>query len=133
VDTSQIEAMIAERCNDPHGPAEINDLLAAITERQSKPVLAGDLEIGTHFVLGYIRQVPYMMKVAWTAANNVGLEDEMEQILDTVQSYWLEDNDVIPDDLGVIGLLDDAYCSLISLQVSTIISLRTMCNLRWSL
>ena len=33
-----------------------------------------------------------------------------------VESYWLEGDDVIPDGLGVIGLLDDAYCSLTSLQ-----------------
>ena len=57
-----------------------------------------------------------MMKVAWTAASNVGLEKEMESILEMVESYWLEGDDVIPDELGVIGLLDDAYCSLTSLQ-----------------
>jgi uncharacterized membrane protein YkvA (DUF1232 family) len=77
---------------------------------------ADDLDNGTRFVLGYIKQVPYMMRVAWTAASNVGLEAEMEQILEMVQSYWLEGDDVIPDGLGVIGLLDDAYCSLSSLQ-----------------
>jgi hypothetical protein len=40
----------------------------------------------------------------------------MEQILDMVRSYWAQDLDVIPDHLGIIGLLDDAYCSLTSLQ-----------------
>jgi uncharacterized membrane protein YkvA (DUF1232 family) len=58
-----------------------------------------------------------MMKVAWTAASNVGLQEEMRRILEMVESYWVEGDDLIPDGLGVIGLLDDAYCSLNSLQV----------------
>jgi hypothetical protein len=40
----------------------------------------------------------------------------MKLILEMVESYWFEGDDIIPDDLGVIGLLDDAYCSLTSLQ-----------------
>jgi uncharacterized membrane protein YkvA (DUF1232 family) len=108
--------MISEQCDEPHCQAELHDLLAVVAERQGVSAQETDLENGARFVLGYIKQVPYMMKVAWTAACNVGLEDEMKQILDMVQSYWLEGDDVIPDDLGVIGLLDDAYCSLSSLQ-----------------
>jgi hypothetical protein len=56
------------------------------------------------------------MKVAWTAACNVGLEPEMRRILEMVDSYWREGDDIIPDELGVVGLLDDAYCSMTSLQ-----------------
>jgi len=114
--TPQIEAMIAKQCDEPHCHPELHDLLAVVAERLGMSAGADDLENGTRFILGYIKQVPYMMKVARTAASNVGLEDAMEQILETVQSYWLEGDDVIPDDLGVIGLLDDAYCSLSSLQ-----------------
>jgi len=116
VDTSQIEALIAKQCNEPHCQAELHELLAAVAERHGRSAQAVDLDNGTRFILGYIKQVPYMIKVAWTAACNVGLEDEMEQILEMAQTYWLEADDVIPDGLGVIGLLDDAYCSLSSLQ-----------------
>ena len=116
MDTSQIEAMISKQCDEPHGQTELHDLLAVVAERHGMSARADDLDSGARFILGYINQVPYMMKVASTAASNVGLEAEMEQILEMVQSYWLEGDDVIPDDLGVIGLLDDAYCSLSSLQ-----------------
>ncbi len=116
MDTTQIEAMIAKQCDEPHSQSELHDLLTVVAERHGMSAQADDLENGTRFILGYIKQVPYMMRVAWTAASNVGREEEMEQILKMVQSYWLEDDDVIPDALGVIGLLDDAYCSLSSLQ-----------------
>ena len=116
MDTSQIEAIIAEQCDETHCQTELRDLLAVVAERHGRSAQADDLDNGIRFVLGYIKQVPYMIQVARTAASNVGLEDEMEQILKMVQSYWLEGDDIIPDDLGVIGLLDDAYCSLSSLQ-----------------
>jgi uncharacterized membrane protein YkvA (DUF1232 family) len=92
------------------------DLLAVVAEREGVNAGEKDLRQGAHFVRGYIEHVPYMMKVAWTAAVNVGLEPQMKQVLEMVESYWLEGDDVIPDDMGVIGLLDDAYCSLTSLQ-----------------
>ena len=116
MDTSQIEAIIAKQCDETHCQTELRDLLAVVAERHGTSAQADDLDNGIRFVLGYIKQVPYMIQVARTAASNVGLDDEMEQILKMVQSYWLEGDDIIPDDLGVIGLLDDAYCSLSSLQ-----------------
>jgi len=116
VDTAQIESMIANACDDAHSHQELLELLAVVADRQGVSAQEHDLEQGARFVLGYIRQVPYMMKVAWTAAKNVGLEAEMKQILEMAESYWVEGDDIIPDDLGIIGLLDDAYCSLTLLQ-----------------
>ena len=109
--------MIAELCADAETDPGLHDLLAAVAERQGVDAGEADLELGARFVIAYIRQVPYMMKVAWTAASNVGLQAEMRRILEMVESYWVEGDDLIPDGLGVIGLLDDAYCSLNSLQV----------------
>ena len=40
----------------------------------------------------------------------------MGLIVQMVVSYWEQDEDVIPDHLGIIGILDDAYCSLTTLQ-----------------
>lgn len=108
--------MITEACAGAETEPELRDLLAVLAERRGVDAGPADLERGVRFVIAYIEQVPYMLKVAWTAASNVGLERAMRRILDMVESYWVEDDDVIPDGLGVIGLLDDAYCSLCSLQ-----------------
>jgi uncharacterized membrane protein YkvA (DUF1232 family) len=108
--------MIAGQIAESHSESDLRDLLAVVAEGQGESPAESDLEAGVGFVLGYIEQVPYMMKIAWTAASNVGLQDEMKKILDTVTSYWKQDDDIIPDHLGVVGLLDDAYCSLTSLQ-----------------
>jgi uncharacterized membrane protein YkvA (DUF1232 family) len=108
--------MIEHCCADAQDDPDLHDLLATVADRHGVIAQEKDLAQGSQFVLGYIQQVPYMMKVAWTAAMNVGIQKEMKQILDMVESYWVEGNDIIPDDLGVIGLMDDAYCSLASLQ-----------------
>jgi uncharacterized membrane protein YkvA (DUF1232 family) len=108
--------MIAELCSDANTEAELRDLLAVVAERQGVQATDDDLARGSRFITAYIEQVPYMMTVAWTAAHNVGLETEMASILEMVNGYWIEGDDIIPDELGAIGLLDDAYCSLTSLQ-----------------
>jgi len=108
--------MIADCCDDTQGDSDLLDLLSVVAERHGVNPSDEAIDQGSGFVVSYIRQVPYMMKVAWTAAKTVGLEQEMKSILEMVQSYWIEGDDVIPDELGVIGLLDDAYCSLTSLQ-----------------
>jgi uncharacterized membrane protein YkvA (DUF1232 family) len=116
LNTKAIETMITELCAGQDTDPDLHELLAAVAEQRGVEALPEDLSRGARFVFSYIEQVPYMMTVAWTAASNVGLENEMRRILEMVESYWAEGDDVIPDDLGVIGLLDDAYCSLTSLQ-----------------
>ena len=108
--------MIAELCSDANTETELRDLLAVVAERQGVQASEDELDRGSRFITAYIEQVPYMMTVAWTAAHNVGLEAQMASILEMVNGYWIEGDDVIPDELGAIGLLDDAYCSLTSLQ-----------------
>jgi len=116
MDTRPIERLIAEHCEVAGAHDDLRELLAAVAEASGRVPDETDLDNGVRFVDGYVRQVPYICKVAWTAAGNVGLEREMRRILEAVESYWIEDVDVIPDHLGIIGLLDDAYCSLALLQ-----------------
>lgn len=116
VDTSSIENIIAGSSADPASAAELHDLLAAVAERQGAEVTEPALERGARFVRAYVEQVPYMLKVARTAAGNVGLSEQMDRILLIIRRYWEQDDDIIPDHLGIIGLLDDAYCSLTTLQ-----------------
>lgn len=116
MDTSAIDTMVQDICSDPLAARDLHDLLAVIALRNDIEPDEPELERGTRFVIAYIEQVPYMLRVAMTAAANVGLDQEMRQVVDMVLTYWVQDEDVIPDSLGIVGLLDDAYCSLVSLQ-----------------
>jgi uncharacterized membrane protein YkvA (DUF1232 family) len=116
MDTRLVESMIERLGPALHEDPELHDLLAAVADSHGADAGPTELARVAGFVSAYINQVPYMMKVALTSASTVGLETEMNCILDTVESYWKEGDDIIPDELGVIGILDDAYCSLTLLQ-----------------
>jgi len=116
MDTHLIESMIDGLGPALHEDPQLRELLAAVADRNGAESPPEALDRAAKFVTAYIHQVPYMVKVARTAASTVGLEKEMDCILGIVDSYWREGDDVIPDDMGVIGLLDDAYCSLTLLQ-----------------
>ena len=116
METAKIQKIIADQFADPSSVADLHELLTAVAERQGAQPSKIDLAQGASFICNYIEQVPYLLTVAWTSAKNVGLDKEVKSILEMVESYWIEDDDVIPDSLGIIGLLDDAYCSLYSMQ-----------------
>jgi uncharacterized membrane protein YkvA (DUF1232 family) len=126
MNTDQIEQIIASHFADPHASVDLQELLTVVAEREGvQPEMSAVVQ-GAKFVYNYIEQVPYLLTVAWTSAKAVGLEKEFESVLDMVISYWVEGDDVIPDSMGIVGVLDDAYCSLLSLQtVSDFYQLQT--------
>jgi uncharacterized membrane protein YkvA (DUF1232 family) len=116
MDTAQIQKIITDQFADPQSAKDLQKLLKEVAKRQGAQPDALELAHGSSFNYNYLEQVPYLLTVAWTSARNVGLETEVTSILKMVESYWIEDDDVIPDNLGIFGLLDDAYCSLCSMQ-----------------
>ena len=114
--TAKIQNIIAQQFADSLSVLDLQKHLAEVAKRHGTGPDNTQLARASSFVYNYIEQVPYLLTVAWTSARNVGLETEVKNILDMVESYWLQDDDVIPDNLGIIGLLDDAYCSLCSMQ-----------------
>jgi hypothetical protein len=116
METAQIQKIIADQFADTKSAMDLNKLLKVVAEREGAHPDEFELAHGSSFIYNYIEQVPYMLTVGWTSARNVGLENEVKSILEMVESYWIEDDDVIPDSLGIFGLLDDAYCSLSSMQ-----------------
>jgi len=116
METAQIEQIIATQFADPHAAVELQELLLVVADREGACPNDAEVARGATFVYSYVEQVPYLLTVAWTSAKTVGLDAEFESILAVIESYWVEDNDVIPDSLGIIGIMDDAYCSLLSMQ-----------------
>lgn len=116
METAQIQKIISDQFADPQSAVDLRKLLIMVSERQGASPSEVELAHGSSFIYNYLEQVPYLLTVAWTSARNVGLETEIKSILQMVESYWIEDDDVIPDSLGIFGLLDDAYCSLSSMQ-----------------
>ncbi len=116
METAQVQKIITDQFADTRSVVDLRKLLKGVAERAGADPDELELAHGLSFIYNYIEQVPYLLTVAWTSAKNVGLETEVKHILEMVESYWIEGDDVIPDSLGIVGLLDDAYCSLSSMQ-----------------
>jgi len=116
METAQIQKIISDQFADTQSAVDLRRLLIKVAKSQGVSPDEVELAHGSSFIYNYLEQVPYLLTVAWTSARNVGLETEIKSILEMVESYWIEDDDVIPDSLGIFGLLDDAYCSLSSMQ-----------------
>jgi hypothetical protein len=75
-----------------------------------------EVETTEQFIKGYIRQVPDILDIVYSAASSSRVLNLMQPVFNTVFSYWNETYDVIPDNEGLIGLTDDAYLSLSLMQ-----------------
>ena len=117
MNTQAIEAIIDSALEAESASSDLTELLSAVAARNEQSPDQESLDKGVDFVFEYLRQTPYIIKIAWIAAEQIGLQNSMQVILEAVTSYWHQDDDVIPDSLGVIGLMDDAYCTLCSLQM----------------
>lgn len=68
------------------------------------------------FVREYVEHVPGYLREGLEAARMVGREPEMRLMVDRALEYWLAPVDIIPDELGLLGVIDDAYFSLTLMQ-----------------
>lgn len=68
------------------------------------------------FVREYVEHVPAYLSNGLEAARLAGREAEMSAVISEAAEYWLAESDIIPDRLGLLGILDDAYYSLTLMQ-----------------
>ncbi len=70
----------------------------------------------TQFVINYVRQVPVYVEEASKNSAKFGIQNEMNQMINELEQYWILEQDLIPDNLGLVGITDDAYASMFLLQ-----------------
>jgi uncharacterized membrane protein YkvA (DUF1232 family) len=61
------------------------------------------------FVSDYIEHAPALMRLIEEAAASSDAKHDVQPILDATETFFLAPDDIIPDHLGLVGLLDDAY------------------------
>lgn len=109
---SKIESAIADEAN--HG--RLASLVRQVNRSRGTNLSEGDVQQVVEFVKEYIRHVPYYMEKGMAAARRLGMTRSMDMMMSELETYWLAEEDLIPDHLGLVGLMDDAYASLLLLQ-----------------
>lgn len=61
------------------------------------------------FIREYIEHVPGLIDQIYAHAKGKGVIDQISPILEAAEGYFIAPLDVIPDQLGLLGLVDDAY------------------------
>jgi hypothetical protein len=74
------------------------------------------VEKAVNFFYTYLMFVPVTSDQTVAAAKKANILHLVQPLLEIVEDYFVNPNDLIPDRLGVFGLLDDAYYSLKMMQ-----------------
>ena len=80
-----------------------------------RPVTSQQEDEAVQFITEYVRHVPLLLREGKREAQRRNIAG-LDQVLSAASWYWELESDVIPDHLGLLGVTDDAYCSLSLLQ-----------------
>ena len=116
MEISNIVEMIKEAEAEEARTGDLVHLLQAIAERRGCNPNPSELDDAAQFVAEYINQVPVYMEEALLTARESGIEPEMIRVLQAAETYWADPHDVIPDRMGLVGIMDDAYTSMCLLE-----------------
>jgi hypothetical protein len=111
-----VEGMIADALADEQRTGRLANALRERAASQGHSAGEDELRGAVGFVSEYVEHVPAYLRDGLEVARMVGREAEMAEVVREATDYWLTESDIIPDRFGLLGILDDAYCSLTLMQ-----------------
>ena len=123
---SGIKKRIEAALEDEAKAGRLAGAIRAFSSQRGVPCTESQVKAAVKFAREYVDHVPFYLEQAVKGAPTFGLSKEMNQMLSEVEAYWLAEDDLISDKLGLLGLLDDAYASLLLLQ-----AVSDLCSARW--
>jgi hypothetical protein len=123
---SRIKKKIEAALKDETKTRRLANAIRATSRQAGVPCTESQAKAALKFAKEYVDHVPFYLEQAVKGAPSFGLSKEMNQMLAEIEAYWLAEDDLISDRLGLLGLLDDAYASLLLLQ-----SVSDFCAARW--
>ncbi len=114
-----VEGMIADALADEQKTGRLANALRERAAAHGRSPGDEDVRGAVEFVAEYVEHVPAYLRDGLEAARMAGREAEMSAVIQDATEYWLAESDIIPDRLGLLGILDDAYYSLSLMQAVT--------------
>jgi hypothetical protein len=114
--TREITRMIQDAVADEQRTGRLGSIFEQLARQHGAAPTRADVQGVVQLVREYVEHVPVFLEQGASAARQVGLTNEVGQMLQELEAYWFETNDLIPDHLGLAGLMDDAYATLLLLQ-----------------
>lgn len=115
--TDQIRQQIQEAIRHEKQTGALADHLRNTLSTSKRTVPEKAIQQGISLVREYIEQVPVLLEESVATALQLGELENVAPLFEGAVGYFLNPRDYIPDNLGLYGLLDDAYLALRLLEV----------------
>ncbi len=105
----EINKQIDEAIAEEQKSGRLRAWFVAWGTRTEEELSAKELDALAHVALDCVRAVPKLLSALENAARQQKVLKEVQPLLDRCEAYWFEGQDLIPDHLGLLGFMDDAY------------------------
>lgn len=107
--TNIIRKMIKEAIVLEKNARNLSNSLVRVANMRGIQLNSKQLSEVCKFIQEYIEHAPNLLDAISAAAEKEGIIHQVIPILNAVEQYFLAPLDIIPDNLGLLGLVDDAY------------------------
>jgi len=108
----QIETAIKKDKKTKEFKAQVKTYLKQIANNVNKQ----QVNEVVNFVYEYLKHVPVMIPTIMAEAKKHGIHKDIKPMMKIVEEYFVNPYDLIPDDQGILGILDDAYFVMYFIQ-----------------
>ena len=105
----KIRQMIREAIEIERQTGNLKQALMDFSKARGVELDSDQLTSLIRFVQKYVEHSPALLDELTVMANKAGIYKEVKHIIEVAVEYFLTPLDVIPDRLGLLGLIDDAY------------------------
>ncbi len=114
--TNKIRELIQAAVANEDASHNLSEALRGLARIRGVSLSPPQLAPIEQFVQQYVEHAPAYLDAIAAVAEQAGLIREWQPILSAAEDYFLEPNDLIPDQLGLLGFVDDAYVTHSILQ-----------------
>ena len=114
--TSVIKTMINKAINNEKSTNGLAQLVIQVAGQNGKNMTIQEAKGVSNLVIEYVQLVPQFLEEGMNKSHQFGLSNEIGHMMKELEYYWMLEDDIIPDNLGLIGITDDAYASMFLLQ-----------------
>jgi uncharacterized membrane protein YkvA (DUF1232 family) len=107
--TAKIDRQIEEAVRHERSTGTLAGLIRQYAQLHGVQPSAADVAGTVAFVEEYVRHAPAVLQALAAAAQQAGVHAEIAPVLTAAEEYFHAPLDVIPDHMGLLGLMDDAY------------------------
>ena len=113
---SVIKRKIKKAVNNERSTDSFANLIIKVASDNGNTMSLKEARGISNFVINYIEAVPVLIDEGLKISRNLGIQNEMNQMVKELKYYWELEQDLLPDNLGLIGITDDAYATTYLLQ-----------------